>query len=514
MVIKMKLFKKIQENKFVEVVILCLVFSVFLIIGYKSLDPDFGWHLTTGRLILEKGIPKTDPFSYTMPSFPFVDHEWLTNTLLAKAYPSIGYFGLAIIASLIASLAALVSLWDFIFETKKYGKIKSFLFIIPFLLGVGTLVSFFGVRPQVESWLFLAILTRILTKDSVWKKWRFFVPPLVLLWTNLHGSFAVSIVIIFIVTLLKSVRSKRALLDYIIIFAVSLLTTFINPYGPRLWGEVYMQLSDSTLRWRILEWMPPISFFNLSFIALLTLSFMLVIRYRRKIRLELLGLYAFFLMQGLMSSRHIPLWTIITLPILSETIFLLYSEVKNVKYGEERFIKLFKSVSIGILIIFTIQSLYSSLTGSSLSEEYFYPKKAVDYLKSNLPKNEIFSYYGWGGYLIWKFPEKKVFIDGRMPSWRWNFQSDHESSYAMEEYMNVLSGEINYKDVFQKYNVDTVLLPVEKRETFIDQLDKKFKKFLGRFNKEKLDFNFFDEIEKDGWMKVYSDGTAVIYEKI
>ena len=135
-------------------------------------------------------------------------------------------------------------------------------------------------------------------------------------------------------------------------------------------------------------------------------------------------------------------------------------------------------------------------------------------MKRNLPENQIFSEYGWGGYLIWKLPEKKVFIDGRMPSWRWDFQSNKESSYVMEEYLNVLSGEVNYKDVFQKYNVDTVLLPVEKRETFFNQLDKKFKKFLGRFYKKKIDFKFIDELKKDGWIKVYSDDTVVIYEKI
>src|SRR4030042_4267273 len=214
-----------------------------------------------------------------------------------------------------------------------------------------------------------------------------------------------------------------------------------------------------------------------------------------------------------MSSRHIPLWTIITLPILSEAIYLLYSDVRNVKYGEERFIKLFKVLSIGVFIIFITQSLYSSFARSSLSEDSFYPKKAVEYLKRNLPEKQIFSDYGWGGYLIWKLPEKKVFIDGRMPSWRWSFQSKKESSYVMEEYLNMLSGEVNYKDVFQKYNVDTVLLPVEKGETFFNQLDKKFKKFLGRFYKKKINFKFIDELKKDGWTKVYSDDTAVIYQK-
>jgi hypothetical protein len=223
----MKLFNKVKPDKLVILLVLGLVFFVFLAVGSKSLDPDFGWHLTMGRLILDKGIPDTDPFSYTMPSFPFVDHEWLTNTLLAKIYPLINYFGLVIIVSIFAFLALTTSLWDYLFASKKYSKIHSILFITPLLLGAGTLISFFGVRPQIESWLFLAILIRIITKESLWKKWRHAIPPLIFLWTNLHGSFAVSIVVIFIVTLLKSLRLRKILWDYILVLSAS--SIFINP---------------------------------------------------------------------------------------------------------------------------------------------------------------------------------------------------------------------------------------------------------------------------------------------
>jgi hypothetical protein len=260
--------------------------------------------------------------------------------------------------------------------------------------------------------------------------------------------------------------------------------------------------------------MPPLGF--LTFVLLLLpISVMLVVRNRKKIRLELIGLYVFFLLQGLTSSRHIPLWTIVTLPILSEALLLLYLEVKTIKFGEERFLKLFKFITIGVILMFVSQSVYSSFAKSYVSEDTFYPKKAVSYLMDNLPENQIFSDYGWGGYLIWKLPQKKVFIDGRMPSWRWDYKGDNESSYAMEDYLNILSGEVGYKDIFQKYQITVVLMPVQRQETPISKLDKKFKKLLGKIfkNKKNVDFNLIQELEKDGWIKVYSDDTAVIYEK-
>jgi hypothetical protein len=514
----MKLFRKIGTGLTLTVIIFALIFLFFFINGVLSLDPDFGWHLTSGRLTLIRGVAKTDPFSYTMPSFPFVDHEWLTNVLIAKTYPLIGKVGLSLICAAIATAAILISLWEPIFGKTKETKIRKFLYLIPSLLGAGTLISFFGVRPQVESWLLLAVLVRVITSDYLWKKFRFFIPLLILLWTNLHGSFALSLALILVVAFFKSIRLKRVLFDYFIVFTVGVFISFINPYGPRLWGEVWMQLSDSTLRWRILEWMPPFNFFNLSFIALLVFSLMLTLRYRRKVELEFLGLYAFLLLQAVSSSRHIPLWVIVTMPLTAKLIQALYDEVKTIKLGKVRFIKLFNYMSLGAFLILFVGGLYSNYSASFLSERYFYPKGAVAYLKGNLPKGQIFSEYGWGGYLIWKLPEKRVFIDGRMPSWRWNFRSENESAYAMNEYLDLINGELDYRKVFDKFGVTTVLWPTKKPETFITKLNKKLKNFSARFlrlvsNKKNPDFDLIETIEQDGWVKVYSDSTAEIYER-
>src|SRR4030066_498133 len=77
-------------------------FILFFVKAKNYLDPDFGWSLRLGEFIFKNGIPKTDPFSYTMPSYPFVDYEWLTNLSWVFLYPVIGIFGLAVIYSVLA----------------------------------------------------------------------------------------------------------------------------------------------------------------------------------------------------------------------------------------------------------------------------------------------------------------------------------------------------------------------------------------------------------------------------
>src|SRR5437870_1663221 len=85
--------------------VVLISFSYFWLRGTLFLDPDFGWHVRMGNLILASGIPATDPFSYTMSSYPFGDHEWLTNIFLAKAMGGIGYIFLAALFAVIAVAA-------------------------------------------------------------------------------------------------------------------------------------------------------------------------------------------------------------------------------------------------------------------------------------------------------------------------------------------------------------------------------------------------------------------------
>jgi len=49
-----------------------------------------------------------------------------------------------------------------------------------------------------------------------------------------------------------------------------------------------------------------------------------------------------------------------------------------------------------------------------------YPIQAVVWARANPDQigKKVFNDYGAGGMFLWKFPEQKTFIDGRMPHWR------------------------------------------------------------------------------------------------
>ncbi|MBU3978204.1 hypothetical protein KKE68_00700, partial [Patescibacteria group bacterium] len=146
--------------------------------GVVMLDPDFGWHIRMGQIILSNGIPATDPFSYSMPSYPVVGHEWLTDILLAWLLPVIGYKGLAGIFTFI-SLGALVLQWKAVRKQQ-----RQFVFI-PFFLSLTTLVFFFGIRPQVISWFFFSLKLFVARDRERFRKWRWWLPVVFLVWANL-----------------------------------------------------------------------------------------------------------------------------------------------------------------------------------------------------------------------------------------------------------------------------------------------------------------------------------------
>ena len=484
------------------ILIFCLVGIFF---GFKLvwfLDPDFGWHLRVGELIAKQGIPRTDPFSFTMPSYLFVDHEWLTNVII--------YFGYSLFGSVFLYFVFLI-LWLLLMWVSFLGSSKKW-WVLPAILGSGIFLSYFGVRPQVQSWLLLSVLLSLLYKKVLWNKFRLIIPLFILFWTNLHGSFAVGIVVMAVVFGVRWVVKRRVNFEELIILGLSLGVTFINPYGWNIWREVWVITTDGNLRWTIQEWMPGIFLVDFCFSALAVLSLLVVYRYRKAYKPEELVVFLFFLIQGLLSRRHIPLWAVTAIPIVSSGFSFFDREVKKTFGAQERLRKIYGFAVLGALCLFVFQGSMNLLGARGLREEGFYPKEAVEYLKQNKIEGRVFSVYGWGGYLIWKDLERKVFIDGRMPSWRREKDILGESNYVMGEYSGVVKGETDYKAVFEKYGVEIVLWQQKKKEkSLIDKLALYFTNVFG--DDKHAGFDLIDTLRNDGWVVVYEDHTSIILKK-
>lgn len=466
----------------------------------QGLDPDFGWHLRMGQLILSRGVPKTDPFSYTMPSYPFVDHEWLTNVGIALLFPHIGIFGLSILSSFLAFSALLIQIpW-------KLKKIS----IIPLFLCVGALSTYMGIRPQVLSWLFFSILLLMLFHKSWWRILRFFLPLLFLLWVNVHGSFPIGLVVLCLYIGLACLQEKKIHIIDLVISLVCVGVTCITPYGYRMWWEVWMQMSDSSLRWSISEWLPAFFFVNYFFLLLLPISIVFIFITRKRFTLFQGTLYIVLLLFGLSSTRNVPFWLIISFPMTTQAIAYFIKDIASIPFAVERFRKAYGAyftVIVVVILWVTIPGVFSF--DKKLSVDY-YPSHAITYLQKNPSSGNVVSLYEWGGYLIWKLPAKKVFIDGRMPSWRRVAAPANESKNAFADYNAIVSGTKKFTPFAKKYHIDTIVITndsLTKKKTILDTLTKFF-----HMNQSNFPY-LIQQAKNMGFKEVYKDNVAVIYRK-
>ncbi|MBI1863487.1 hypothetical protein HYS00_05220, partial [Candidatus Microgenomates bacterium] len=223
-------------------IVLLLLFFICWILASISVDPDFGWRVQIGKYVLHHGIPAADPYSYTMPSFRFVDHEWLTHVVMYSVYTIGGYKVLAIlIAGVYTATVALI--------TRQF---KGYWLISHILLVAMVLLHYFAVKPQVLAWLYTALLINALISARWRYIYRYQIPFLFLLWANTHASFVygLGVYAVWVATDYKKTKSKSEVL----LFLISVSVTFISPYTWRIWEEIVRTGSDARLRLYVQEW--------------------------------------------------------------------------------------------------------------------------------------------------------------------------------------------------------------------------------------------------------------------
>src|SRR6266478_6316146 len=71
---------------------------------------DDTWiQIKTGEYMLQQGIPRVDPFSYTAGDRPYTEHEWLSCILFYLFYAYGGAGGLVLLLTSVVSTAYLLA---------------------------------------------------------------------------------------------------------------------------------------------------------------------------------------------------------------------------------------------------------------------------------------------------------------------------------------------------------------------------------------------------------------------
>jgi len=511
-----------------------LILAVLLKHSFSYLDPDFGWHLQVGQEISKTwSVPSLNQYNYTFTG-NWVDHEWLSNFIIYEIYSHWGYISLSLIFALVVVLGFLLLRR----QVRFLGLPGSNVMIAIFqFFGLLACSPHFGVRVQELGWLFLIILLLIIEKYEQRRRYLYlvFLIPVFYAWSCLHGSFTLGIFLLFAYLAVKIFekiwRSSRfnklaifnnsltwrEIIYFTVFLSLALVATMLTPYGLNLYDFLGGYTNTFYLK-HIQEWLPqyyyPFLYYQLVYLAVATLAFGLYLYNswlsvkKYPINLWRVFLFIFFLGLAFKSRRHFPLFFVATFPLIIES-YLNDLAIKQ-HDSEEIYSKIIKFFLAGGLIC-TAAAMFLKINFINQPFTYFskkYPRDAVVFLRQNKTYSEanIFNSYGWGGYLIAVWPEKKLFIDGRLPQVKFAGQT------FLEEYAEFMKKDADFAGKLKQYAIQTVLIQTKDPEVNVKNWEKLF---FGINENDLTDPNYFRKYleESPEWQVVYQDETSIIYFK-
>ncbi|MCX6622508.1 MAG: hypothetical protein NTY38_15865, partial [Acidobacteria bacterium] len=136
--------------------LLTFLYCLFLFDGGRRLfrDSDTGWHIRTGeRMLEERRVPRTDPYSFTRAGEPWFAWEWGSDLALGAAHRA---GGLRAVTAL-AAFAIALSTWLWVRLQWQTGG-DFLLACITASLLLSTANLHWLARPHIFSWPLLLVL--------------------------------------------------------------------------------------------------------------------------------------------------------------------------------------------------------------------------------------------------------------------------------------------------------------------------------------------------------------------
>jgi hypothetical protein len=425
-------------------------------------DPDFFWHLTTGKLIAETGqVPSVDPFSFTWFGKPWTPHEWLSELLIFRLVDGLGRIGALFVFGLFP--AAIFGLLSAAFARQGARVVA---IALPFALGAFTLIPYVTLRPQAISWLMLAGLIWFLLEARAAHPRRFLLLiPWFVLWANLHGLYVVGLGVLglyVLFTLAGRTAMSPARGWAVVGLAGAIGASMLTPAGPIgiLYPLRYVDAGDWGLA-NIQEWHSP-DFHEPAHLAFLGLIVAVGLNGGRKTPGWLVALSWVGIAMGLVALRNVPVAVVLCMPTL---VFGLEARLHE-RSGRRppkpmppsralgrRWIELAAAIAIAIgSIAVLVPRDMNGAIDSNLAKRF--PIAGVDRLLELMPDANVFAEYGWGGYVISRMHDSgaRVFVDGR---------NDMYSQQVLEDYTAIRAADPDWQELAAKYGVEAILLPPE-----------------------------------------------------
>ena len=483
-------------------------------VGWLLTDSDTGWHIRTGEWILRNGrVPAVDIFSFTRPCSPWFAWEWLSDVMMAAVHHAAGLRGIVLLSLFLLSLTSTCIYRNAVAESG-----HRLIAITLTSLGMAASTIHWLTRPHLVTPLLAAVFLGTLIRVERTGKTHLLLvlPPLTVLWVNLHGGFFVGIVLLityalgsFVEDLIREngVRVSTRAKQYALTAVACLAASLINPYGYRLHIHVAQYLGTSFYVQRITEFQSA-DFHSFSagyFETLLALAIAAAFWHLASGRLIQVMLLLSWTHLALFSVRNIPIFAVVAAPGIASA---LRERLENACSSSslnwprrfrgslselENGLQLIASHSkrdrfhcIPCLAVLTLAVLLAYPGHLKAMHAEFdrnrFPVLAASALSQQTTSKSIRLYanWQWGGYLIYRlWPSLKVFDDGR---------TDFYGPAFVQDGLDVWDAKPNWSRILAQYDVNAALLPVDSALATVLR-------------------------ERPDWTPVYQDQVAVLFER-
>lgn len=436
-------------------------------------DPDLWGHTLYGLRALEQHVlvERTDPFCYTEPGTIWINHEWFSELSFGWLWSQMGNTGLWLWRNFWLCMI-LIPTW--IALRKSRASLSGAVLLLVY--GAFCLAQFVVfVRPQLVTfgcfaWTLLLLRHYV---DRPQSKGVWYLPVVMLFWSNSHGGFLAGVGVEALVVLwvgwgyFQGLYQRSDFLRLAVAVSASWIVTLINPYGIQLHQMLWDHLITTQI---VREWQPlwqarQALLYYIPFL-LIALAFFC----SRKWEWIDLMLIAVVAWQAVSHIRHVALLAIAVMILLprpiTDAVRNLFPIINQQWSGRARLglrSVLIVTMTLAILGLGTHTVIHLQEEGvppwqigvETVSRAPGMPVAAIEVLNNEQLAGNILTDYGWAQYVIWQtFPASRVAFDGR---YRTVYSAQLEEEFVAFQKLNQNSS--TSTPLLDEYPTEIILLP-------------------------------------------------------
>jgi hypothetical protein len=354
------------------------------------------------------------------------------------------------------------------------------------LITFGVAAVALGLRAQAFGMTFFAVLLLLVTERRAHPHLLWAIPPLVLVWANIHGSF-------FLAPLVLGLAWLEDLNDHVahphrplLVAVVSALAACVTPFGPSVWIYAAGLSTNSAVTNDIAEWQPTsirtipgLIFFGSVFGVVAVIA-----RRGRATPWPTLAWLAVFFLIGVYAARGIAWWPLAAVTAVAGLLAVPESE-RVAERPEPETPRRFRQLNAAIVVLFVLVGIVLLPVWRPVDKRTNAPEGILLYAPPGItaklrevaqPGDRLFNPQEWGSWFEFMLPDLPVAMDSRI---------EFYPPEVWRDYSGVLAGSAGWEQRIASW-APTVAVVAKRDQAIVDR---------------------FTAI---GWRSVYSDADGSI----